>query len=141
MADLLHGAAGAAAGPPAAPPAGVHVATPAEELGVLVTWGAGLFYWAEAGANPMVRSYWDALHYITTALSVGYANVFPVTALGKAIGAVVMTVGPALSARALDHVPRAGEDGGGTALLGEKLDAILAELRRIGGAADAPTRP
>ena len=89
---------------------------------------------AESGANPNVRTYWDALHYIATSLSVGYANVFPVTALGKAIGAIVMTVGPALSARALDHVPRAGEDGGGTALLGDKLDAILAELRRIRGA-------
>jgi hypothetical protein len=86
----------------------------------------------------MVRSYWDGLHYVSTALSVGYANIFPVTPLGKAIGAVVMTIGPALSARALDHAdahgqaPRAAAegDGAGTALLAEKLDAILAELRK-----------
>jgi hypothetical protein len=119
----------------AAPPApGPYVATPGEELSLLVTWGAGLFYWAEAGANPMVRSYWDALHYISTALSVGYANLFPVTALGKAIGAVVMTVGPALSARALDAAPRAAPaPDGGTELLAAKLDAILAELRRGNG--------
>src|ERR1700759_4818584 len=84
-------------------PASPYVATPSEELGLLVSWGAAAFYWAEAGANPMVRSYWDALHYVATALSVGYANIFPVTAVGKAIGAVVMTVGPALSARALDQ--------------------------------------
>ena len=103
-ADTVVASATPAAPPPASAP---YVATPSEELGLLVSWGAAAFYWAEAGANPMVRSYWDALHYITTALSVGYANVFPVTALGKAIGAVVMTVGPALSARALDHVPRA----------------------------------
>lgn len=122
----------AAAGPAApvsvaAPP----VATPAEELAALVSWGAAAFYWAEADANPRVTSYWDALHYITTSLSVGYANIFPVTPIGKVIGALVMTVGPALSARALDQAPRSGDDAtGGTALLAAKLDAILAELRR-----------
>src|SRR3954452_14013284 len=118
----------------ATPAPAPYIATPGEELGLLVSWGAGLFYWAEAGANPMVRSYWDALHYISTALSVGYANVFPVTALGKAIGAVVMTIGPAMPARALDPVPRAATDtDSGTALLAAKLDAILAELRRANG--------
>ena len=129
MADTGAHAVGAATPAPAP-----YIATPGEELSLLVTWGAGLFYWAEAGANPMVRSYWDALHYISTALSVGYANVFPVTALGKAIGAVVMTIGPAMSARALDPAPRAATDAdGGTALLAAKLDAILAELRRANG--------
>ena len=117
--------------PPPAPP---YVATPSEELSVLVAWGATLFYWAEVGANPMVRTYWDALHYIATSLSVGYANIFPVTPLGKMIGAVVMMVGPALSARVLDQSARSSEDGG-TALLAAKLDAILAELRRSHGAA------
>src|SRR5215831_16295214 len=126
MADMHDGALAAAV--PAATPV---VATPAEELSLLVGWGAAVFYWAEAGANPMVRTYWDALHYIATSLSVGYANIFPVTALGKAIGAVVMTVGPALSARALDRGPAATTpDDDGVALLAEKLDAILAELRR-----------
>lgn len=96
--------------------------------------GTPLFYWAESEANPMVRTYWDALHYVSTALSVGYANIFPVTPLGKLIGAVVMTVGPAMSARALDNSPRATpEPDGGTALLAAKLDAILAELRRQNG--------
>ena len=128
MADGHNGALAAAV--PAAAPA---VATPVEELGLLVAWGAGLFYWAEAGANPMVRSYWDALHYVSTALSVGYANLFPVTALGKAIGAVVMTIGPAMSARALDQTSARGAEAPGwddTALLASKLDAILEELRR-----------
>ena len=45
-----------------------------------------LFYWAESGANPSVQTYWDAVHYIATSLSVGYANIFPVTQAGKAIG-------------------------------------------------------
>src|SRR5256885_8530278 len=108
MADIARGALareGSTAVAQAPPPAPAPTPTPADELGMLVAWGAGLFYWAEAGANPMVRSYWDALHYVSTALSVGYANIFPVTAIGKLIGAVVMTVGPALSARALDASP------------------------------------
>jgi hypothetical protein len=42
------------------------------------------------------------LVYIATSLSVGYANIFRVTAAGKAIGAAVMMIGPALSAKALD---------------------------------------
>ena len=129
-ADIAPGAAAAHASP--AP----YVASPSEELGLLVSWGAALFYWAESGANPMVRSYWDGLHYVSTALSVGYANIFPVTPLGKMIGAVVMTIGPALSARALDQAPRVAADGDsvGTALLAEKLDAILAELRKSNAA-------
>ena len=131
--SALAASAVAAAPPPAAPEAAV--ATPSEELALLVAWGAGLFYWAESGANPSVRTYWDALHYVSTALSVGYANIFPVTPLGKVIGAVIMTVGPAMSARALDSAPRATpEPDGGTALLAAKLDAILAELRRQNGA-------
>ena len=123
MAELAT-AAGRAGTPPA------RTATPSEELGMLVSWGAAAFYWAESGANPNVRTYWDALHYVATSLSVGYANIFPVTALGKVIGAVVMSVGPALSARVLEQpVPPAAPDEG-TAMLAAKLDAILAELRR-----------
>jgi len=52
-----------------------------------------------------VKTYWDALHYVSTSLSVGYANIFPVTPAGKAIGAVVQMLGPALSSRALDRDP------------------------------------
>ena len=123
----------------------VVVASPIEELSLLVTWGAALFEWAEEGVNPAVRSYWDALHYITTALSVGYANVFPVTPLGKAIGSIVMTVGPALSARALEAIPRPAEEGDGdgeaatTDAVVAKLDAILVELRRLNRTTDAPS--
>src|SRR5262245_33724089 len=73
--------------------------TPADELGALVSWGAALFYLAEVGVNPAVNDYWDAVHYVSTSLSVGYANIFPVTALGKSVGSVMMMVGPALSAR------------------------------------------
>jgi voltage-gated potassium channel len=113
------------------------VASPADELAALVSWGAALFYWAESEVNPGVRSYWDALHYIATSLSVGYANVFPMTPIGKSIGAVVMMVGPALAARALDapgpatpNLPAPTID---IAPVVARLDAILAELRQARG--------
>src|SRR3954452_22590139 len=82
--------------------------TRAEELGDFVSAAAGLFC-AEEGHNPSVRTYVDAVHYISTSLSVGYANIFPVTQAGKAIGALGQMVGPALSAKALDSErPRVG---------------------------------
>jgi hypothetical protein len=103
-------------------------AAPVDELSALVTWGAALFYWAENGVNDGVKDYWDALHYIATSLSVGYANIFPVTPLGKTIGSVVQMIGPALSSRALDSTDAPSEQ---ATSLGPKLDAILAELQKL----------
>ncbi len=90
-----------------------------EELTDFVCAAAVLFLCAEEGHNPSVRTFWDALHYVSTSLSVGYANIFPVTQAGKAIGAVVQMVGPALSSRALEN------QGSG------RTDEVLAELRRV----------
>jgi hypothetical protein len=59
--------------------------------------GAFLFFLAEKGENPKVVTYWDALLFISTCLSVGYADVFARTPAGKAIAAAIMTLGPALS--------------------------------------------
>jgi len=81
--------------------------TRAEELADFVSAAAVLFLCAEEGHNPSVRTYRDALHYVSTSLSVGYANIFPVTQAGKAIGALVRMVGPALSSKALDGEARA----------------------------------
>jgi hypothetical protein len=109
------------------PPSGV---SPAQELGSLVGWAAALFYLAESDVNPGVASYWDALHYVTTSLSVGYANIFPMTPLGKTVGSVVMMLGPALSARVLDP-PREREPAGApldVSSVVERLDAILSAL-------------
>ncbi len=111
--------------PPAAP-----VMTPMEELATLVAWGAAVFFEAEHGHNEKVRDYWDALHYVATSCSVGYADVFPRTMVGKMVGAVVMMVGPALTARALDRPEApAGPQPADPALLG-KLDEVIAELRK-----------
>src|SRR3954464_11604052 len=124
MDDLLHTTA------MAAPPAATAEMAPVDELSALVTWGSALFFWAEEGHNDAVKTYWDAVHYIATSLSVGYANIFPVTPLGKTIGAVVMMVGPALSARALEPAHPESADASAGAVV-EKLDAILDELKKL----------
>lgn len=105
-------------------------ANPLESLVAVVTIGAALFYWCEGGGrNELVTSYWDALEYCATSLSVGYSRVFPVTPGGKLVASIIQTIGPSLSARALDP-PRAAEAPDPTLA---KLDEILVELRRIGG--------
>ncbi len=99
---------------------------------VAMAWA---FYRAERGRNPKVRTYWDAFHYVATSLSVGYSNIFPTTDRGKVIGALVMIVGPALSAGALERVRAEGRSTGTShatdPALVAKLDAILDELRAI----------
>ncbi len=111
-------------------------ANPLESLALLVGTGAALLYWAESGRNEKIRTYWDALHYLATSVSVGYATIFPETPLGKTIGSLAMTIGPALSARALDVTERPAAPGlsPSDAVLAGKLDEILAELRRLGNA-------
>ena len=67
-----------------------------------VLGGAWLFYKAERGHNPKVKSYYDALVYCSTNLSVGYSDIFAKTPRGKAIGTALMTYGPAMSAKIFD---------------------------------------
>jgi hypothetical protein len=61
------------------------------------------FYAAEKGHNPKITSYIDAFYYISTCVSVGYADIFAYTQTGRAIAALVMIVGPALASHALDR--------------------------------------
>ena len=65
-------------------------------IGMVLT-GAALFYKAEVDHNPKVKSYADALVYVSTCASVGYGDIFAVTPAGKLIGSAVMTVGPAMA--------------------------------------------
>jgi len=105
---------------------------------VTVLGGAFLFYLAEKGKNPKVETYWDALVFISTCLSVGYADIFARTPTGKAIASAVMTLGPAMSGAILDSLSpsEAGEKARvpeelfkvQTAIV-DKLDAILEEMR------------
>jgi voltage-gated potassium channel len=110
---------------------------PFDALIVTVLGGSFLFYLAEREKNPKVRTYVDALVFVSTCVSVGYADVFAVTQAGKAIAAAVMTFGPALSGAIFDkpETPSAEASGLSPQLVAvqsailEKLDAILAELR------------
>jgi len=75
---------------------------PLDSLAATILGGTYLFYLAEKGKNPKVESYWDALVFITTCLSVGYDDVFARTDAGKAVASFVMTFGPTLATRALE---------------------------------------
>lgn len=104
--------------------------------------GAAAFYAAERGQNPKVSSFYDALVYVSTSLSVGYADIFPKTEAGKAIASTLMTYGPALAARVFDVPNEAAEraaegERSEAALRGiaDKLELILQELQSQRGAA------
>src|SRR3954471_13146798 len=75
---------------------------PARNTAIFATAAAIVFYYAERGQNPKVNDFYDALVYCTTNLSVGYSDIFARTPLGKLVGSILMTFGPALSGAALD---------------------------------------
>ena len=112
---------------------------PLDSLAAMVLGGSYLFYLAEKGQNPKVESFWDALTFITTCLSVGYDDVFARTDAGKAIASFVMTFGPALSSRALD-APAAEDEAASAEALGVQK-AILARLDAIHAALEQQKAP
>jgi hypothetical protein len=61
------------------------------------------FYQAEKNINPRIHTFTDAFYYISTCASVGYADIFAVTQAGRAIAALVMLVGPALTNNSLNR--------------------------------------
>jgi hypothetical protein len=61
------------------------------------------FYVAEKDVNPKIKTYIDSFYYISTCASVGYADIFAATQIGRAIAGLVMIVGPALTNSALDR--------------------------------------
>ncbi len=114
---------------------------PANAIVLSVLGAAAAFYVAERGRNPKVNSFYDALVYAATNLSVGYSDIFAKPPGGTALGALLMTYGPALATRALDPpgppAPMTGvpatnpgvvNDAAGLRIVAS-LDAILAELR------------
>ena len=102
---------------------------PLDSVAATVLGGTYLFYLAEKGRNPKVTSFWDALVFITTCLSVGYDDVFARTDAGKAIASFVMTFGPAMTARVLDPPAAVEARSAAEALAVQK--AILARLDAI----------
>ena len=114
---------------------------PANAIALTVLVSAVAFYVAERKRNPKIASFSDALTYTATNLSVGYSDIFAKTPAGKAIGALLMTYGPALATRALDPPgppapfasvpppPAGGVSDAAVDRIVASLDAILAQLR------------
>ena len=102
---------------------------PCQNTVAMVTGAAVIFYMAERGRNPKVRDIYDALVYCTTNISVGYCDIFATTPVGKMIGSMLMTVGPAMASKTLDGAKPTPED--------ETQRQILATLQEIAGKLDA----
>lgn len=110
---------------------------PLDTVLVTVLGGAWLFYLAEKDENPKVQSFADALVFVSTCLSVGYADTFARTPSGKAIATVVMTLGPALSSRVLEEPAGKSEPPSQDALL-KRLDRLTRALEAAQPAAAQP---
>jgi len=86
---------------------------PIDALAAVVIGGGFAFYLAERETNPGCNSPWDGILYMSTALSVGYDNLFPTTTAGHALATFAQTFGPSLAANALEDpaaVKRAREE-------------------------------
>jgi hypothetical protein len=107
--------------------AGKLNAAPMRNAAALVATSAAAFLAAERGHNPKVNDIYDALVYCSTCLSVGYADIFPRTPIGKLIGTFLMTLGPSLAAKGLEGRP----DPAATAKRDEVQGEILTALKGI----------
>src|SRR3954466_3059021 len=92
-----------------------------------------LFYLSERGRNPKVNDIYDAMGYCSTSRSVGYSDIFARTPLGKVVGRVLMTLGPAMSGRVLEGSKAQQQKPQ------ETSDQILVTLKEI--LAKLPTTP
>ena len=113
---------------------------PMNSAALTVLAGAAAFYAAERGHNPKVKSFYDALVYISSSISVGYSDIHAQTSAGKVIGATVMTYGPALAARVFDpphearvRVAESERSEAGLRDIADKLERILVELQQRSG--------
>jgi len=106
------------------------VRDPLDSLAAVVLVGSTLFYAAEKDANPKVKSFLDALLFVTTSLSVGYDDVYARTDAGKMVASFVQTFGPSLASSALRPARDPDEGLQVERAMLDRLDAILDELRR-----------
>lgn len=117
---------------------------PMQSVLLTVLAGSAAFYAAERGHNPKIKTFYDALVYVATNLSVGYSDIFACTDAGKTIGAALMAYGPALASRAFDP-PREAErreqerarSEATLRDIADKLERILVELQSSRGEAPA----
>ncbi len=87
-----------------------------------------LFYRAERGENPKVKTFQDALVYVATNLSVGYSDIFAKTPAGKTIGSALMMFGPAMATRLFDEPGAPKKSAADTKAIIERLDRIIDAL-------------
>ena len=97
---------------------------PMNAIAATVVLGAAAFYAAERGQNPKVNSFFDALVFVSTNLSVGYSDIFAKTETGKSIVTALMTYGPALATRTFDPPREAAQ----RAAEGERSEAALRDI-------------
>jgi hypothetical protein len=76
---------------------------PMDALYTTVFGGGLAFYLAEKDSNPNCNTAWDGILYMSTALNVGYDNLFPTTPIGHALAVFAQTFGPSLAGMALDE--------------------------------------
>ncbi len=100
---------------------------PCQNTLALVGLSAILFCQLEKGRNPKVNDIYDALVYCSTCFSVGYGDIFARTPLGKLIGTILMTVGPAMTNKFLDGPATEPRD----AVQEEILATLKQILRRL----------
>jgi hypothetical protein len=118
---------------------------PARNTVAIVGLTSLVFFMAERGRNPKVNTIADASIYCSTCLSVGYADIHPVTPAGKLVGTFIMTIGPSLVSKMLDGSASARRDALQVEILA-KLSDILRELQKQntnveqGGPASGPAR-
>jgi hypothetical protein len=111
-----------------------YVSDPMGTTATTLLAAAYLFYRAEHETNPKVDSYYAALEYIASSLSVGYTDIYPKTPLGKSIASMMMTMGPGMVGGLFDGGNASRTEAATTerhqAAVVERLDRILAALQR-----------
>lgn len=106
-----------------------------------LTGATMLFYLAERGVNPRVKSPVDALVFVSTCLSVGYSNIHACTTTGKAIASTVMTIGPSITAQLFAPKPSPPPTAADPGLkeIADLQRQILARLDLLVAAAQKPS--
>jgi len=114
---------------------------PMDTVLATLTGATTLFYLAERGVNPRVKSPADALVFISSCLSASCSNVVATTTAGKAIASTVMTMGPSITAQLLAPRPRPEPDPADPGLkeIADLQRQILARLDLLVAAAQKPS--
>ncbi len=102
---------------------------PANTAFATVICASYLFFLAERGANPKVKTFGDALVFVSTNMSVGYSDIFARTEAGKYIASAVMTVGPSMLTQLL--APTAAEQRADAARTDARHEELMDAVRAL----------